>query len=90
MRNKQQFNNNFAITHLNSVITKVIRLNPKQSTCVIKYKSNFDFNSNDNAEFINFDLFYNNLNIQLLANNSIACIKNRCILKTKDKINKSS
>lgn len=64
--------------------TKVIRPTLKQFTCVTEYNGNSDSNFNDNVEFIDVDITCNKLNIRLLDNDSITCIKKRRILKTED------
>lgn len=61
--------------HSNLVIAKAIRQPFKQSTYVIKYNYNFDSNFDDNAKFIDVNLLYNKLSIQLLANDSITYTK---------------
>ena len=88
-RDQKLPNNNSAIKHSNSVIAEAIVQIFKQSTCVIKYNGNSDFNIHDNTEFIDVNLSCNKLSIWLLANDSIACIKKRRILETKDKANKT-
>lgn len=63
IRDQQRLNNNCLITHLNSVIVKVMRPNPKQSTQVINNNGNSNSNSDNNVEFVNVDLPCNKLNI---------------------------
>ena len=89
-RDQQQPNNNPAIAHSNSVTAKAISLISKQSICLIKYNSNFKFNSDDNTEFIDIDLPCNKLNIWLLANDSILCTKKRHVLKIENEANEAS
>lgn len=56
---------------------------------VINYNGNFNSDSNNNAQFINIDLSCNKLNIQLLVNHTITCIKKRHVLETNNKKDKS-
>lgn len=73
--------------HSNLVILEVIKSIPKQFTYIINYNSTFDYNFDNNVEFIDVDLPCNKLNIWLLANNSVTSTKKRHIIETKDKDN---
>ena len=89
-KDQQRSNNNPAIAYSNLVTAEAIRPTSKQSTCITEYNGNFDFNSDDNAEFIDIDLLCNKVSIWLLTNDSITCTKKRRILETEDKANKLS
>lgn len=55
---------------------------------MIDHNGNFYSNFDNNAEFVDINLSYKNLNIQLLVNNIITCTKKRRILETEDKADK--
>lgn len=55
---------------------------------MIQYNDNFNFNKN--KEFININVFYNKLNIQLLANNLTIYLKKYLVQKSNDNTNKAS
>lgn len=57
-------------------------------TYVINYNSNFNSDSNKNMEFININLLYNKISIQLFVNSSITFIKKGRVLETEKKANK--
>ena len=70
------------------VIVEAMRLTLRQSTYVIDYNGNYDFDFDNNIEFFDIDLLCNKLSIQLLANDFITHTKKRYILEMKDKVNK--
>lgn len=50
----------------------------KHSTHVVEYNKDFNSNNNDkDLEYVNIDLFYIRLNLQLLINNSIIHTKKK-------------
>ena len=56
----------------------------------MEYNGNTNSNSNDIAELIDIDQLYNKLNIRLLANDSIAHTKKRCVFEAKNEADESS
>lgn len=57
---------------------------------MINYNSSFNSNFDNNVEFVDVNLFCNNQNIQILANNINIGTKKRRILEIKNKSDKSS
>lgn len=68
---------------------KAIKQIFKQSICIIDYNGNIDFDLNNIVEFVNINLPYKKLSVQLLVNDSITYTKKRQILKIEDEVNKS-
>lgn len=52
---------------------------------MINYNGNSDSDLHNNIKFVDIDLPCNKRSIQLLANDSITCIKKRHVLKTEEK-----
>lgn len=76
--------------HSNLVKIKALRPPSKQSTRMIEYNSNSDSGFDNSIEFINVNLPYNNVSIQLLANDSITHTKKKRVVRTKDEVDEAS
>lgn len=80
--------NNLAIAHSNSVIAGAVRPTLKQRIYFVEYNSDYNSNSDENAEFINVVQLCKKLSIHLLANASITCTKKRIVFQMNNNINK--
>lgn len=74
--------------HSNTVIARAMESTLKQSTYIIDYNSNSDFDFKNNVEYFNIDLLCNKLYVRLLANNSATHTKKKRVLKLENKVNK--
>lgn len=59
IRDQQRYNNNTAIMILNLITVKLMGSILMQFICMIDYNDNFDFDSDNNVEFVDINLLCN-------------------------------
>ena len=81
IRDRHRPNHNPSIAHSNFVIAEPMSSRIKQSTRVVEYNEDSESDNDDeDVEFVNVNLPYNKLSLQLLANDSINRTKKRRVI----------
>lgn len=79
------------ISQFNSIIVEIKKPARKYSPLITEYNINCNSDNKEDIEFVDVDLSYNKLNVQLLTNDFNTYLKKRCVIvNTNDKIEEIS